>query len=618
LVCFLSLIVTFYGGLIIGWHTRGVGIQGGHSLSSFRSSSSSSSEKKAASEISISNLNDLLKQTTDASDQQASQIAELRKREQVLEQQLLQQQQQQQQDSKSKSNHGTDIDIDIDNSNPASTLTLPYHADVFDDHHTRKFASGMEFVDRNEFAELFDTGVPLDETTAGNDKVLLLYSDPKAFPSTNSKGPLSTEEATSNCHNLHIVLTQSDRKEQCIAIMGQYESFHIQKYMRVDGPKGKIDPNLPLQYTTRGHQQNGRISAKIPDIESTKEHWKSLVSYLQSLETVLKDLGPILEKVASHNANNAIIVMVCNFGQSELLLNFICNARAKGLESVLSNVLLFATDQVTHDLAQLMGITSVYIESVFGGMPENAARTYADRTFRHMMIAKVYCIQMVSMLGYDILFQDVDVIWYKNPLTWFHNETNPHYGFDMYFQDDGNHALFYAPYSANTGFYYVRNNERTQYFFNSFLMVGEQILSSGSHQIPLITHLSEHASLHGLRVKTWERNMKEFPGGFTFHSNKHKNFIKDLISGGELARDTYILHMSWTNSKINKVKFFQQMGEWYLEDTCGNRSPSEITGKSAEDCCAVAPIVSCYFRDKPSKIPCQDSPPIDKGRPSWW
>ena len=300
----------------------------------------------------------------------------------------------------------------------------------------------------------------------------------------------------------------------------------------------------------------------------------------------------------------------------------ICNARAKGFENLLSEILLFATDQATHDLATMMGITSIYIDSVFSEMPEDAAGHYLDKNFRKMMIAKVYCIHMVSMLGYDILFQDVDVVWYQNPLTWFHNTSNPHYDFDMYFQDDGNHGLFYAPYSANTGFYYVRNNERTQHFFNSFLMIGDRVIASGSHQIPLISLLSEYASLYGLRVKTWERNQIEFPGGYNFHQRKHKNFMKDLMSGGTgSAKDTYIFHMSWTNSKFNKIKFLQQMGEWYLEDTClegwgwADWSTDKLKGKN---CCAAAPVVTCHYRDKPSKIPCKDSPPIDKGARSWW
>ena len=41
------------------------------------------------------------------------------------------------------------------------------------------------------------------------------------------------------------------------------------------------------------------------------------------------------------------------------------------------------------------------------------------------------------MLGYDVLFQDVDVIWYQNPLSYFHNKDAEDANFDVYFQDDG-------------------------------------------------------------------------------------------------------------------------------------------------------------------------------------
>jgi hypothetical protein len=260
---------------------------------------SNSNNNLRSSPSEISTREDLLKQITNTADQQASRIAELLKQKEDLEGQLS------------------------DAASPPH-LTSSNLEHVFDQKHTGKFASGMHFVDRDDFAKVFDTGVPLDDSKEGNDRVVLLYSDSEAFPATKRKTPLlSAEEATSNCLNLHLVLTH-DRKQQCIAIMGQYESFHIHKYMRVDGEKGKIDPDLPLKYTDRGHQQNGRISAKIPSFEATQEHWHNLVSYLQSIDNALDELKPILKKVASHNANNAVVVMVCNFGQSELLLNCAC------------------------------------------------------------------------------------------------------------------------------------------------------------------------------------------------------------------------------------------------------------------------------------------------------
>lgn len=53
---------------------------------------------------------------------------------------------------------------------------------------------------------------------------------------------------------------------------------------------------------------------------------------------------------------------MCNFGQSELLLNFACNARGKGLD--IGNVLVFATDQETKTLAESVGLAAYFDERV--------------------------------------------------------------------------------------------------------------------------------------------------------------------------------------------------------------------------------------------------------------
>jgi Nucleotide-diphospho-sugar transferase len=102
---------------------------------------------------------------------------------------------------------------------------------------------------------------------------------------------------------------------------------------------------------------------------------------------------------------------------------------------------------------------------------------------------------MTMMLDYDVLFQDVDVVWYKNPLEFFQDNSTSMYDFDIYFQDDGSRGLFYAPYSANTGVYYIRSNDKTRYFFNSLLLSGDLVVSTHSHQIALVSLLTEHASL---------------------------------------------------------------------------------------------------------------------------
>ena len=258
----------------------------------------------------------------------------------------------------------------------------------------------------------------------------------------------------------------------------------------------------------------------------------------------------------------------------------------------------------------------------FADTPSEASASYMDRTFVALMFAKVVCVQMINHLGYDLLFQDVDLVWYKNPLEYFHDEKNPHYDFDMYFQDDGARGTRYAPLFANSGFYYVRNNPRTRYLFTSFLYSSDLILQMESHQSALILVMNDHISNFGLKVKTLNRDMDEFPGGWHYHRPNKKN-MKSLLKE-EIS--PIIFHMSWTKNKDNKLKYYQQMGEWYVNDMCIAHTKKEIMGNHDmkegeslfEPCCLAEPHVVCHYRDKPSKIPCRDVPPIDKGRPSFW
>jgi Nucleotide-diphospho-sugar transferase len=244
-----------------------------------------------------------------------------------------------------------------------------------------------------------------------------------------------------------------------------------------------------------------------------------------------------------------------------------------------------------------------------------------------MMMAKVICVQLVSMLGYNILFQDVDMIWYQNPLHYFDQHRIEMDRYDIIFQDDGGRSIRYAPYSANTGFYFVRYNDRTRHLLTSLLMSGDVVLSTHSHQQVMIALLKEHVSLFGLKVKVLSRDTEEFPGGFHYHQ-RSKVYMKRFYSG---TVKPYIFHMSWTFNKDNKILFLRQMGEWYVNEQCFQSSSTTTTTNLngtmvdgynpdtfVSSCCSAEPLFSCHYRDKPSLKPCKDSPSIDKNRPSWW
>lgn len=231
------------------------------------------------------------------------------------------------------------------------------------------------------------------------------------------------------------------------------------------------------------------------------------------------------------------------------------------------------------------------------------------------MLAKVYCVHLTNLLGYNVLFQDVDLIWYRHPLDFF---LAPDAGdWDMYFQDDGSRTTRYEPWSPNTGFYFVRHNKRTRYFLSFLIRMGDVIFDTGSHQQALNNLLNEHTSLYNLKVKVLNREDNDFPGGYHFH--RRFDYMKDLIQGNV---EPYIFHMSWTENKGNKRLYLEQIGGFWVSDQCVGKTAADILQGRSEDlaasCCLAEPLVKCHYRDKPSKIPCRDSPPIDKGKPSFW
>jgi Nucleotide-diphospho-sugar transferase len=259
----------------------------------------------------------------------------------------------------------------------------------------------------------------------------------------------------------------------------------------------------------------------------------------------------------------------------------------------------------------------------FAEHSKESAKAFRDKSFRMMVIAKIRYAQMVSMLGFNFLFQDVDVVWYKLPMQYF-MDTNGKDSFDFFFQEDGTRTMDVEPYDANSGFYFAWNNERTRHFFNSMLMSMDATLATSNDQIVFNVMLSEHAVRHGLKVKTLPRFEMEFPGGFNFHdaSPAGKDRMKKVLDETGKA---YIFHMSWTASAADKDLYLQQLGMWYVQEQCVHQpadkllidkpTPVEISAK----CCSPEPLYRCHYRDKPSIGPCHDSPFKDtRAKVPWW
>lgn len=229
---------------------------------------------------------------------------------------------------------------------------------------TTSYAQGLARTSKADFFEQFDIGVPMDPIKDAESDVLLLYNRAKAFPDDykdsmitddSSIPQLNTKDAVENCEYLHVILADhSNKKNQCTAIVPNYESYHIQKWMRL-GDAG-LDTTEDFSLVSRGMRSNGRIEFKSPPSKHIRQNWDILKKYFETFDEVTNELKPLLEKVAT--PKNTVTVMVSNFGQSELLINFVCAAKSRNLD--ISSIILFATDLETKELAEGLGLVVFY------------------------------------------------------------------------------------------------------------------------------------------------------------------------------------------------------------------------------------------------------------------
>ena len=192
------------------------------------------------------------------------------------------------------------------------------------------FATGIARINKDDLIAKYDFGNPVDKSNgSGEEDAIIIYVDKKAMPRSNKTTAHSVEyndgggiplldaqTATENCDGMNVIFTGNpENQAQCTAILGNYESYHIQRWMRTDG--GAVDHKLPLTLVSRGFAPRGKSNFYAPPYDGknsqVKKHWERLLTFLQNVDAVLEDLEPILKKVAK---NNTVVVLTCNHGQS--------------------------------------------------------------------------------------------------------------------------------------------------------------------------------------------------------------------------------------------------------------------------------------------------------------
>ena len=324
--------------------------------------------------------------------------------------------------------------------------------------------------------------------------------------------------------------------------------------------------------------------------EVTRKRARTLaVRLLSKLDHVRAALAPVLAAAAAHTppeyaatmgatSKGAVLLMCINWGNLDLMLNFLRSACHRDID--VRNLVVFAADDKVEAALKAVGVHT-FSHAALGQFDANAARSYGDHTFVEMMWLKLTCVYLVNDLGYDLLFQDADLYWWRAPWAYFAERPDV----DTFWMDDGARTSRFAPHFPNTGYYLLRANARTAVLAETLVGMYDVVLAWQSHQAVVSQVLGEMHALHALTVQILEK--EAFPSGKQLHHNRPL-FAK--IADG--SYEPYCFHMCWTAGKADKLKFLKQEKRWYLERHCeldalGGADDARLRACATGDSCPV-------------------------------
>ncbi|KAK0581738.1 hypothetical protein LWI29_017333 [Acer saccharum] len=261
------------------------------------------------------------------------------------------------------------------------------------------------------------------------------------------------------------------------------------------------------------------------------------------------ELKAVLEKASMPNktviiavVNRAYVEQQADDTSTTTMLDLFLESFWLGEETrpLLDHLLLVAVDQTAYDRCMFKRLHCYRL--VTDGVDFGCEKVYMSSEFIKMMWSRTQFLLDVLNHGYSFVFTDVDVMWLRNPFTKLSkNETE-----DLQISTD----IFNGkPRSEdnllNTGFYYIRSNNKTITLFDTWYNMKDN--STGKKEQDVLYDLMKQGFFRqlGLRVtflptdhfSGFCRDTKDYWSVCTVHSNCCSHIKAKIFDLNNILRD---------------------------------------------------------------------------------
>jgi len=246
-------------------------------------------------------------------------------------------------------------------------------------------------------------------------------------------------------------------------------------------------------------------------------------------------LKPRVQRLST--PHNTVVVMLTNTGQRDLLWNFGCRCDHRGIPWK-NGTVVYALDRETETALRSRGVTTWRPSNV---EIHGTSKYFGDSNYQKTVFWQNAVVYDVLSMGFNVLYQDLDVVWNQDPRPWLESADPSVDIFWMY----GGVNKYQQPLYVNGGFFYVRNNKRTRAFWEEAYLNGHRGNSQQKNLEKLLVH---HYFNNGLQLHVLD---DRFANGNLMGLKKHR-----------VPNNWLVAHASWTKNATYKIQKFKILGEW--------------------------------------------------------
>eukprot|EP01083_Nonionella_stella_P074872 203227_1 len=300
--------------------------------------------------------------------------------------------------------------------------------------------------------------------------------------------------------------------------------------------------------------------SKVPNKEwmnSDTAPW--LQQYKKTTEHRRLSLNRLLNKHKLYNKNDGpVIVITINHGYRFLFYNWVCSLDYNKIQNIKNRTIVIPTQKETIPLIQKAGFEMIWFPEWLGPVLDRIdpamPKTFALGAHRWVVALQVAAISDLIALGFDVITQDSDIIYVKNPLHYVMQPKFKHVDIQMMVDERHDRR---GP--GNSGYYIVRSNCKTKVFMQTMIKLIGAVLAARSDQILWNTMINEKM----FRMINFETfSQQHFVGGNQIN-------IKYGTKKEDLPLTTLLIHACWTTDQFDKIEKFWNVEHYYFtQDKC--------------------------------------------------